>query len=74
MYATPSELLIERICKEYVFCLFVGAIKCSYGDKNIWIVKPSSTSRGNGIFLTNSLSDVLTSSKNIQSRIVQKYI
>jgi hypothetical protein len=42
--------------------------------KNIWIIKPSSNARGNGIYLEDNLENILISGKNIQSRIAQKYI
>jgi hypothetical protein len=46
----------------------------TFGQANIWIIKPSSTARGNGIYLSTDSTTILSSSKAIQSRIVQKYI
>lgn len=43
-------------------------------SSNIWIIKPSSNARGNGIYLEIDLGSILKSAKDIQSRIVQKYI
>lgn len=74
MFATPSSLLLERVVKEYHFWRRTNLIRTSFGEANIWIIKPSSTSRGSGIFLTTDLETIVSSSKQIQSRIVQKYI
>lgn len=74
MYSTPSHLLLERISKEYQFCKHADNLFQTYGINNIWIVKPTSNSRGSGIYLTTDLYEIQSSSKGIQSRLVQKYI
>ena len=45
------------------------------GKENIWIWKPSYNARGVGIFIINSLKDVISTSRKAQAhRIIQKYI
>lgn len=53
-YATPSEIAIARVVKEYVyFHRQLGREWRVFGRGNIWIVKPCSASRGTGIYLAN---------------------
>ena len=42
--------------------------------KNIWIVKPCSASRANGIYLSQNYEQIISDNRCIQSKIVQKYI
>lgn len=45
------------------------------GKENIWISKPGYNARGVGIFIINSLKDVISTSRKAQAhRIIQKYI
>lgn len=45
------------------------------GCRNVWISKPSYNARGVGIYLINSLKDVISAGRKAQShRIIQKYI
>jgi|JI9StandDraft_1071089.scaffolds.fasta_scaffold301398_1 hypothetical protein len=44
------------------------------GNDNIWIIKPASNSRGNGIHLSRDCDAILNTSEGITNRIVQKYI
>ena len=44
------------------------------GANNIWIVKPSYTARGHGIYITDKMKDIIGNKKLTQSKVVQKYI
>lgn len=44
------------------------------GTGNIWIVKPSFTSRGIGVHCINSPKDEVSPGKKVQAKVVQKYI
>lgn len=44
------------------------------GDQNIWIVKPSFSSRGIGVHCLKTLKDAFLRSKHIQAKVIQKYI
>jgi hypothetical protein len=74
-YATPSEIAMARVVKEYVyFQRQLGRQWGVFGRGNIWIVKPCSASRGTGIYLANDCAEILTDTRGIQSKIVQRYI
>jgi hypothetical protein len=42
--------------------------------RNIWIVKPSYNARGFGIYLVDTVKELVQSGKKGQQKIVQKYI
>ena len=44
------------------------------GIQNVWVVKPTYSSRGRGIYCTNQLKDIIKVGKKEQSKVVQKYI
>eukprot|EP00826_Nyctotherus_ovalis_P021116 TRINITY_DN1674_c0_g6_i1.p1 TRINITY_DN1674_c0_g6~~TRINITY_DN1674_c0_g6_i1.p1 ORF type:complete len:160 (-),score=26.45 TRINITY_DN1674_c0_g6_i1:113-592(-) len=44
------------------------------GEENIWIVKPSFSSRGIGVHCLKTLKEAFLRSKHIQAKIIQKYI
>lgn len=44
------------------------------GPRNVWIVKPGSSSKGCGVACTHSLPEVLHQCRVSQDRIVQKYL
>ena len=44
------------------------------GLKNIWVVKPSCNSKGQGITLSGDLNEVIHDSQQMQNRVIQKYI
>jgi hypothetical protein len=72
-------LLVKLLVREYCFFSRVNnwkyAIESGKNNvSNIWIVKPSSNARGNGIYLEKNMGLMLKSAKDIQLRIVQKYI
>ena len=45
-----------------------------FGERNVWILKPGTNSRGSGIQCHNSLPEILHGCRNVPNRIVQKYI
>lgn len=74
-FATPSALFIYLTVKYHTyFESFEGNSWKTAGDNNVWIVKPASNSRGNGIHLSRDLEAILNTSEGITNRIVQKYI
>jgi hypothetical protein len=44
------------------------------GTQNVWVVKPSYSSRGLGIFCTNKFKDIVAEGRKNQSKVVQKYV
>ncbi|CAG9334195.1 unnamed protein product [Blepharisma stoltei] len=44
------------------------------GVKNIWIIKPGQNARGSGVRCVHGLQEILDCGKQMQSRIVQKYV
>jgi len=44
------------------------------GDQNIWIIKPSFSSRGIGVRCFKTIKEAFLKSKHIQAKIIQKYI
>lgn len=66
--------LIYKICKYHKLLKQSLPQYSIDGSKNIWIVKPSYNARGFGIYLVDSLKDLLQSGKKGQQKIVQKYI
>jgi tubulin monoglycylase TTLL3/8 len=44
------------------------------GSHNLWIVKPSYTSCGFGIYCSRTLSTILPDIKRVQQKVVMKYI
>ncbi len=44
------------------------------GANNIWIMKPSFSSRGNGVHCLNSTKEAFTRGKKMQAKVIQKYI
>jgi tubulin monoglycylase TTLL3/8 len=44
------------------------------GVENVWVVKPSFTSRGIGVYCINAPKEEFFSEKKIQAKVVQKYI
>jgi len=44
------------------------------GDRNIWIMKPGFSSRGQGVRCFNTTKEVFIKDKRMQAKVVQKYI
>ncbi|CAJ1436580.1 unnamed protein product [Effrenium voratum] len=44
------------------------------GPRNVWVLKPGSSSKGSGVLCMDSLPEVLQHCKKASNRIVQKYI
>ena len=44
------------------------------GNENIWIVKPSFSSRGIGVYCINNPKDEISENKKMKAKVVQKYI
>jgi hypothetical protein len=44
------------------------------GTQNVWVVKPSYTARGLGIYCANKVKDIIQVGKNAKQKVVQKYI
>jgi tubulin monoglycylase TTLL3/8 len=42
--------------------------------RNIWVVKPTDSSRGTGVTLSRSLTNIQTTCQGLSGRVVQKYI
>lgn len=78
-WATPSQEFIRLL---YTFHkIFKFRIPWRYSkneERNLWIVKPASNARGNGIYLTKNLGKILPKKnqrgKNGQDNLVMKYI
>eukprot|EP00826_Nyctotherus_ovalis_P013056 TRINITY_DN13495_c0_g1_i16.p1 TRINITY_DN13495_c0_g1~~TRINITY_DN13495_c0_g1_i16.p1 ORF type:complete len:358 (-),score=65.68 TRINITY_DN13495_c0_g1_i16:17-1090(-) len=72
---TCPDLYLEfktiRVLKEYKKAYPQSVID---GVENVWIVKPSFTSRGIGVYCINAPKDEFFSEKKIQAKAVQKYI
>ena len=73
-WRTPNQDLIYRIYKYHTLLQIFFPQYNVEGSKNIWIIKPMSTSKGSGIFLVDGLEEALESGAKNQSRIIQKYI
>lgn len=74
-WKTPNDYLIFRIL--YFHFLFRSKIP-HFDDlcksRNIWILKPTSQSKGAGIVLSSSLEEIVELVRTNQDRIIQKYI
>ena len=44
------------------------------GTKNVWVVKPSFSARGLGIYCTDKIKDIIHEGRKNQSKVVQKYV
>lgn len=71
--------MLQILVNEYAFFQKLNKWKNNLqsgtkNSSNIWIIKPSSNARGNGIYLETNLGSILKSAKDIQSRIIQKYV
>lgn len=44
------------------------------GCENVWIMKPSFSSRGIGVHCLNSIKEVFSRGKKVQAKVVQKYV
>lgn len=66
--------LIYKICKYHKLLKLVFPQYKIDGMRNIWIVKPSYNARGFGIYLVDTVKELVQSGKKGQQKIVQKYI
>ena len=66
--------LIYKICKYHKLLKKVFPQYKIDGMRNIWIVKPSYNARGFGIYLVDTVKELVQSGKKGQQKIVQKYI
>ena len=66
--------LIYKICKYHKLLRKVFPQYKIDGTRNIWIVKPSYNARGFGIYLVDTVKELVQSGKKGQQKIVQKYI
>jgi tubulin monoglycylase TTLL3/8 len=66
--------LIYKICKYHKLLRKVFPQYKIDGTRNIWIVKPSYNARGFGIYLVDTVKELVQSGKKGQHKIVQKYI
>ena len=74
-WRTPSLLLQYQALKLHQELFKVYPQYHIDGKENIWISKPSYNARGVGIYIINSLKDVISAGRKAQShRIMQKYI
>lgn len=77
-WGTPSINLMAHLLLFHEEFVKLGSFYGGPQDcHNLWIVKPASNARGNGIFLTNALEDIVNEEKNeIEGKdtLVQKYI
>ena len=74
-WKTPSLLLQYQALKLHQELFKVYPQYHIDGKENIWISKPSYNARGVGIFIINSLKDVISVGRKAQAhRIMQKYI
>ena len=77
-WKTPNSNLIEKFLHYHkCFQILIPYYK-NDESKNVWIVKPASNARGNGIWVSNKLSDILPNNQDKGSKgsdtIVMKYI
>ena len=77
-WQTPS---LELMAQMYLFHQEFSKLGDFYGSledsHNLWICKPASNARGNGIFVTNNITDILNEEKLDavgKDTLVQKYI
>lgn len=66
--------LIYKICKYHKLLKRVFPQYKIDGMRNIWIVKPSYNARGFGIYLVDTVKELVQGGKKGQQKIVQKYI
>lgn len=67
---TKLQLLKTHLKLEKKF----NQYRCIDGTQNVWVIKPSYSSRGLGISLTNRMKDIIVEGRKNQSKIVQKYV
>lgn len=77
-WKTPSINLMAHLLLFHEEFVKLGSFYGGPQDcHNLWIVKPASNARGHGIFITNSLEDILSDEKNEnvgKDTLVQKYL
>lgn len=66
--------LIYKICKYHKLLKKTFPQYMIDGSRNIWIVKPSYNARGFGIYLIDSMKEIIQNGRKSQQKIVQKYI
>lgn len=72
-----GQALFSRVCKVLDALRASDAQFTMAGSRNIWVLKPHGRARGEGIFLSSDLDEILhcgASQRFLSSWIVQKYI
>ncbi len=72
-HCAPDFGMIYHLIKYYHYVKSTEQQLPILGCQNIWVVKPSCNSKGQGISLSNDLSAIYDS-QQMQNRVVQKYI
>jgi hypothetical protein len=74
LWEPPSLYLIYKVCKYHKLLKRTFPQYIIDGVRNIWIVKPSYNARGFGIYLIDSMKEIMQNGRKGQQKIVQKYI
>jgi Tubulin-tyrosine ligase family len=73
-WEAPSLYLLYKVMKYHKLLKETFPQYVNDGTRNIWIVKPSYNARGFGIYLIDSMKEIMQSGRKSQQKIVQKYI